>query len=216
MNTLISILLVLHIAGGTLTLIAGFLALISVKGSPRHILAGKTFFYSMMVTVIAAFIIAVNPATKDYFLAAIAVFSAYFIISGFRIYSIKNVPDMKGRMSDKFISFSMILVSIGMILFGITLLNEGEGMGWVLILFGGIGLLNAVRDVIYFIKGFKSTNDLVRLHIIRMVAGYIAAWTAFIVVNKLLPGLYAWITPTVVGSVFITYMIRKYKDLTID
>jgi hypothetical protein len=44
-----------------------------------------------------------------------------------------------------------------------------------------------------------------------MMGGYISAVTAFIVVNQLLPGVYGWIAPGVIGGVLIAVWSNKYK-----
>ena len=48
-----------------------------------------------------------------------------------------------------------------------------------------------------------------KLHLGKMTGGYIAAVSAFFVVNQILPGISNWFVPSVVGSVFITYWMNK-------
>jgi len=213
MDKLVTWLIIVHATAGGVTLIAGLLALIAVKGSTKHIMAGKVFFYAMIVTVTLAFIVSVLPGYENYFLTSIAVFSAYFIITGFRIYSLNSLPDRKGRTSDKIIAGLMTLVSLLMIGYGVILNKSGRNIGWVLIIFGALGILTSVSDQFTYRKGFKDFNGLVMFHIPKMIGGYIAAWTAFLVVNNLLPGLWSWLTPTALVPFLIIYFQKKYKDL---
>jgi hypothetical protein len=54
MKTLFTAFLILHIAGGGTALIAGFIAMLKVKGSPTHRRAGKFFFWAMTASCAAA------------------------------------------------------------------------------------------------------------------------------------------------------------------
>ena len=45
-----------------------------------------------------------------------------------------------------------------------------------------------------------------------MTGGYIAAFTAFVVVNQILPGVYGWLTPTALGTIYIMYWNKKIKN----
>ncbi len=43
------------------------------------------------------------------------------------------------------------------------------------------------------------------LHLGNMMGAYIASFTAFLVVNEVLPPLVGWLGPTVLGSFYIAY-----------
>ena len=45
-----------------------------------------------------------------------------------------------------------------------------------------------------------------------MTGGYISAVSAFFVVNDILPGLWNWFMPGIVGGIYINYMIRKLES----
>lgn len=84
-------------------------------------------------------------------------------------------------------------------------------MGWVLVVFGSIGLLNAINDL-------RAMRDLqllrkkyLRLHIAKISGAYIAAFTAFFVTNSVLPSLLSWLLPSVFGIIFISYWMRKTR-----
>jgi len=42
-----------------------------------------------------------------------------------------------------------------------------------------------------------------------MTGGYISAVTAFFVVNEILPGLWNWFIPTLIGSIYIAFWMKK-------
>ena len=44
-----------------------------------------------------------------------------------------------------------------------------------------------------------------------MIGGYIAATTAFVVVNEFFSGLYGWFVPGLIGGIYIGYWMSKLK-----
>jgi hypothetical protein len=44
-----------------------------------------------------------------------------------------------------------------------------------------------------------------------MIGGYIAAVTAFVVVNNMFPSFWGWFAPTLVGVPYILYWNRRLK-----
>ena len=80
METVIHSFLILHIAAGTLALLSGPLAIAFKHGGKLHRIAGKIFFFAMMVVAASAAVIGI--AHKSYFLLIVAVFSAYLVSSG--------------------------------------------------------------------------------------------------------------------------------------
>ncbi len=207
---MINILIIIHAALGGISLLAGLSALIAAKGSPRHIFSGKIFFYSMTASVVFAVIVALIPGHTNYFLLVIGIFSLYLIITGKRIYSLKYYEVKKAKRSDLIISYSMIIIAIFMIIWGVYIVITANNIGFVMILFGLIGLRLAYSDIRFYRNWFTDYNELVRIHISKMAGGYIAAWTAFLVVNKVLPGILPWIIPTVLGTVYIILQRKKY------
>jgi cation transport ATPase len=85
----------IHIAAGTVAVLAGLGALVTSKGGGwRHRQAGKLFLVSMGVVVATVFgLLAINPTTFRIILALIAIFSGYFAFSGYRIFSRKRPAD---------------------------------------------------------------------------------------------------------------------------
>ena len=64
------------------------------------------------------------------------------------------------------------------------------------------GYTNKVTDTLYGLKN----------HIGRMTGSYIAAFTAFLVVNNtFLPPILAWSLPGLIGGLFISRTIRKFN-----
>jgi hypothetical protein len=72
-----------------------------------------------------------------------------------------------------------------------------------------IAFVLALRDFNFYRNIDKKKAIL--LHIGKMSGAYIASVTAFLVAGMRLNGLIYWILPSVIGSFFITYCIRKMK-----
>ena len=79
----------------------------------------------------------------------------------------------------------------------------------VLTVFGVVGLTFGVLDLIQFRNHDKLKKNWLKTHLGKMVGGYIAATTAFAVVNGIFPGIYSWFIPGVIGGFYIYYWNRK-------
>ena len=143
----------------------------------------------------------INP-----FLISIGVFSSYFVLSGKRALSYKkHIPSL---LFDKILSSILLIISIVMILMPIILNNS---INIVLTVFGVFGLFIGTRDFIAFRSKELLSKNYLKLHLGKILGGYISAFTAFIVVNNLFPPLANWLLPGVFGGFYIAYWLRKLK-----
>lgn len=204
LEQIVQTLVYIHAGLGGLALIAGGLALFVKKGNKVHKKSGKVFFYSMLVSAAMAFIISILPNHENPFLFSIGLFSIYFIISGYR--SLRYKSENLNLKLDKIISYLIILIGSVMILYPMILEQK---LNIVLAVFGISGIIFGFRDL----KNLKDVHGLkkkwLNLHLGKMTGGYIAAFSAFLVVNNVLPGIWNWFAPSIVGSVFIAYWIKK-------
>jgi hypothetical protein len=205
MEQLLRITLILHIVSGFLSLLAGCISIASHKGKKLHRASGKVFFYGMLgVTVSALFI---SVAKHHSFLFMIAIFSGYQAISGYR--AIKN-KSLQPAWHD----WVILVISAVNTFFMIYSMNL------VLMVFGGIScfqVIGHVRQNLLLARGKKlAPLSWLKRHIGMMMGAYIAAITAFVVVNA---GLFAglnipqwlpWLLPSVILGPLIGYYIRKY------
>jgi hypothetical protein len=90
---------------------------------------------------------------------------------------------------------------------------QGSGMGIVGLVFGLIGLTFLVNDIKSYVNPPTEKMHWWYTHISSMGGSYIAATTAFIVVNIQLPHYQwvLWIIPSIIGGTLIGKTIRKYK-----
>ncbi len=197
-------LIIIHAVFGGIALLAGGMAISVRKGSSTHKKSGKVFFFSMLFSAAISLIVALLPNHENPFLFSIGIFSAYFLISGYRSLRYKN-QDFKLGL-DRLISYILILTGISMIIY--PLLNEGK-INIVLLVFGIVSLIFGGRDLMLYQKPEKLRKDWLKLHLGKMTGGYIAAMTAFIVVNEVLPGILNWFAPGLIGGFFIAYWLKK-------
>lgn len=206
-----SIFITFHAMGGFISLIAGTIAVIATKGNRWHKKSGMIFYYGMMVAGISGIAASLIPEHQSPFLFVVGLFSIYLVLSGYRALRFKGVRKQQQLFGDKIIAWSMLLIGFGMMGFGGSWVMSGRVMGWVLIVFGTIGLANAFGDLraMRNLRGLRKKS--LRLHIGKISGAYIAAFTAFFVTNNVLPALLSWLLPTLFGIFFIGYWLRKTR-----
>ena len=194
----------IHAPLGGVALIAGGVALAVTKGSIIHKKSGKIFYYSMLLSAMTALIISFLPNHKSPFLFSIGVFSSYFLVSGYRSLNYKQ-KDID-ITTDKIIAYLIVLTGLVMVIYPIILYHRPS---IILTIFGIVGIIFGIRDLLLFSDKTQLNKYWLRLHLGKMTGGYIAAVSAFFVVNKILPGIWNWFVPGIIGGIFITYWVRK-------
>jgi uncharacterized membrane protein len=214
MNFLYPYLLTLHILFGSIGLLSGSLNILRKKGGSIHVKVGKVFISSMLITGFAGLLMAIlKPNT---FLFIVGVFTIFLVGTGQRYMHLKKLGQgQKPKPIDWILSLSMLLAGVVFVCWGmIMLLVNKDSMGIVLLVFGLIGLQNVRKDLQNYRGKIKFKMYLLREHIIRITAAYIASFSAFIVVNQnhfpnWIPEVVYWLLPTV----FLTPLIFKWVRL---
>ena len=210
MEKTIQILIYIHAAFGSLALLAGLVSIIAKKGKNIHRKSGLIFFYSMMLSGIIAMIVAVLPNHESPFLFAVGIFGLYFVLTGNRALNFKRKnPDLK---IDKLISIIMITTGVLMILLPIILTKS---INIVLVVYAIVGIIFSVSDLILFRNPERLRKGWLKLHLGKMLGGYISATTAFVIVNEFFPSFYGWFIPGIVGGFVIAYWMRKMNKKTV-
>jgi uncharacterized membrane protein len=199
-----------HILAGFLALFAGIGAFVTRKGGRRHRLSGRTYVFAMAFVSGSALVLFVLDATViRQFLALVAVFSFYFAFSGYRVLSRKRPADDPGVVD--WVGVGLFgAASVGLLAMGGVWYLDGDGFAPVILVFGGIGTVFAVRDLRLF-RAESEPGAWVEEHITRMGAGYIATVSAFSSVNfTFLPTVARWLWPTVLGTPLVFLLVRRY------
>jgi hypothetical protein len=211
-ETFLKVMLVIHIAGGTLALITGLGAMLTKKGGKTHRNFGKAYFWSMTLVFIGALALALGH-TKT-FLLMVAFFSYYMTVRGYRILYLKDLSKgQRPNYVDWIITGVSGIFIVFLFIWGIYVLMAGEFMGIVGLVFGAVGSTFLYQDFKNFFGPPPEKMHWWYGHIASMGGSYIAAVTAFVVVNFYIGQLnfVLWILPGMVGGFLIRNTIRKYK-----
>jgi uncharacterized membrane protein len=211
-ETAIRLTLWVHVLAGAVALVVAPIALMTLKGGPTHRRWGKVYFWAM--AVVAATAIVVGLWRSILFLVLTAVFSFYAALSGYRVLSLKR-PDLGDRAkaldwvaAGLTLAASALLVTLGIA----KPTPRFEQLSTVAIVFGFIGLSFAGLDVWRFLSPTADKRAWWYKHMANMIGSYIAAVTAFSVVNfAFLPTTLRWLWPTLVGTPAIAIWITYYK-----
>jgi hypothetical protein len=200
----------LHIAAGTVAVLAGVGALVTEKGGRRHRAAGKLFLAAMAVTVATVFVLlAAAVTTFRIVLTLVAIFSGYLAFSGYRALSRKR-PDDSPQAVDWLAAAAVVLACLALGGWGVAWFLGGSSFGLVMAVFGAIGVAFGGQDLWSFRRG--GNGAWIVSHLQRMVAAFIATVSAVSAVN-LGPtlGVVAWLWPTIVGTPLIAYWSNEYE-----
>ena len=204
MESLAQSLIYAHIVLGGIALLTGGVALIVQKGSTVHKRSGRVFYFTMLGSAVVALVVALMPNHESPFLFAVGVFSIYFLLGGVRSLRFKR-RDIDLTL-DKTISVAVILTGIFMI--GYPLVVAGK-VNIVLLVFGIASLFFGFSDLRRYRQPEQLRKEWLQSHLGKMTGGYIAAVSAFFVVNDILPGIWNWFVPSIVGTAYIIYWNRK-------
>ena len=215
MARLIPLLLAIHVAAGTLALVVAPVAMLTAKGGPAHRRWGRVYYWTMGVVALTALVVALwrpNP-----FLAMVAVFSYYFAFTGRRVLLHKR-PDRGERATvlDWGAAVAAAATGVGLVILGIA--RPGPvwaQLGVVAVVFGGLGLSFAGLHLWRFARPPADPRRWWFAHMTGMLSSYLAAVTAFSVVNlTFLPTTARWLWPTLLGSpliaLWVTYCRRRF------
>ena len=199
------VLLVLHVAGGSLALLAALVAvLVQARGRSHraHVVAGRLYVVGMIVVVATA--LPLSVLIDSTFLALVGVFSGYLMVTGWRF--AKNRRGTVGPV-DVAIPAVMAVAALAMLLYGaVTWADRGV----VLVVFGLVGLFLVVLHARLLRRGPIRGRERIGSHLVWMLAASIATLTAFLVVNGPF-GLLDWFLPTILVVPVIVVWRRRLE-----
>lgn len=204
---------IIHIIAGVSTLIAGPIAIFyNFKNVQKHRLAGRTFFWSMMVVCLFAEIGFLKRFDLPFFqfLGALAWLVFLNMLGGLRaIRLFKGVPV---SVNDHWLPRAQWAVGAVMVVCGVWYFTKGSNLLPIAILFNVFGVL-LVRQGFQWQKMLTQTVVPItwyRMHIGQMITGFIASTTAFTVQTcHFLPWFVQWFGPTILLAPVAKYFSEK-------
>ena len=196
-----------HILAGFTAFFIAPVPLLTAKGGKTHRRWGKIYFWAMVLALWRPIL----------FLALIAVFSFYFAFRGYRVLSRKSPLQGQGPSAiDWAAAVLAFLGSVALIVMGIVRPSPvWVQLSVVAIVFGVIGVALAASDIWRFMHPPADKNFWWYAHMGGMIGSYIAAVSAFSVVNfHFLPTAVRWLWPSAIGVpgifIWIGYYQRKF------
>src|SRR5579862_6303255 len=201
-----------HILAGFTAFVIAPIPLLTAKGDKTHRRWGKIYFWAMAVVAITAMVLALWLPIL--FLAFVAVFSFYFAFRGYRVLSRKRPLQGEGPGAIDWAAAVLALLGSGALIV-LGLLRPGPvwvRLSVVAIVFGVIGVAFAASDIWEFTHPPADGNFWWYAHLGGMIGSYIAAVSAFSVVNfHFLPVAVRWLWPSAMGVPGIVIWTRYYK-----
>ena len=235
-----TMLLALHVIGGSAALLSMFVPMVTRKGGRAHRRTGWVFVAGMAVVSVTALLLAgwrvlfdprPEARTAALFLFYIAILTAAGVSTGVRVLRVNRSatalrhhtdvaqpvraasPLRAAAWWDLGISSLLLATSLGMAGFGIANARP------LFAAFSVIGLLSAGGQLAYWLRPPSHHMHWWFEHMSSMLGSCIAATTAFLVVNAQRLGgspgsLAIWLGPTIVGSpaiaIWTIYYRRKF------
>ena len=206
-----------HIACGSVAFLCAPVALLTAKGGRTHRRWGKFYFWAMAGVAASALVLSI--ALPIVFLALVAVFSFYAAFSAYRILFLKDLArGGRARWFDWAAALVTFASSAGLAWIGYFRPRLVPGTGVIAMVLGALGMLIAGRSLATFLQPPEEKQFWWYLHMRGMIASYIAALTAFVVVN-LAPHFgnrwWIWLGPAMIGvpgiAIWQTYYRRKFQ-----
>jgi len=201
----IEILLLIHIASGSIALFSAVLAISTEKGKKFHVLSGKSYFWGMVLIFLTA--IPMSIINSNVFLFLIAIFSFYLAFSGMRF--ARNRSGVPTRVDLIAVNF-MFLSGAGMWILAIIFFINNDSQFITLIVFGFLALSLGYGDFRTFKNETAKGKERIAKHLTNMMGGTIAVVTAVLVVNPPTdPEWVWWILPTFLITPLIFWWNNK-------
>jgi len=202
-----------HVIFGTLALAAAPAALLVRKGGTWHRRFGWAFGLTMAVVLFSAGFM--WQAKGHVFLVPLGIISGYLAINGYRV-----TARRRRRPASRFQDRADIAAAVAVIAAGLgaaylaiwpssSLLRS---IAPALLGIGAIGISFGLNDVLGFF-GSRMRAGWLLAHFAALIAAYISAVTAFLVINAHhAPMLLRWILPSALGgSVIVAYTLRTVR-----
>ena len=204
--------LVLHIAGGSVAIVAGYAALAVRKGARPHRIAGNVFFVSMLVMAGFASVLALAKGQSGNGFGG--VFTCYLVATGWA--AVRRAPGTAGRLE-----LAGFLVAAGLaaagLLVGLLVRDAPSPPGPAgAFIFAGLAALAAALDLRMLRRGGLAGFERVRRHLWRMCAALFVATGSFFLgqmdeIPLALRGPHLWVLALAPLVALVFWMIRTRR-----
>ncbi len=209
--------LFLHITAGTLTLLAGPAAIyFSIKHPGYHRVAGRVFFYAMVVVCATAVVRFLQQPDRLFFQFLLGI---ALLVLGNIIRGIRAIRLMKGGVVIPLdFGYLTVMGITGLAMSGVSLRLwlEGVPVAFPVLfgVFGLAGLADAASNFRQFLRPIQVHRfDWYRIHVGSMLGAFTASTTAFTVnAAPFLPWYLQWFGPTVLLLPVQIYFARLIKE----
>jgi uncharacterized membrane protein len=216
---MMTIILALHIAAGSIALASMCLPLVARKGGSTHRRAGWVFVGGMTVVSVTAFLLSAARVLTDptpdgraagAFLFFVSILTATGVSAGIRVLRFKRRAAPHRHPWDLGLAATLVVASVAMAVWG---LSGGRSLFTA---FSVIGLLTGGNQIVSWLRVPTHPMHWWFDHMGAMLGACIAATTAFLVVNAGRLGfetfaLAVWLAPSVVGTVAIALWTAYYR-----
>lgn len=217
--------IIIHVAAGSLTLIAGIANLVNKKGGRQHIRWGRFYFWCMF-TIFVTSLISLVFFVNSPLVFLINVFAFYQVFSGRRVVLRKRL-DLTRHVAklDWGVAAGTSVFGVGALLWSVSPLWGGRDMNslplTILIAwFSCFTIYLAGNDIRYFQNPSNDRRWWWYHHMNYMIGSFTSAVTAVIVTNlhrlPFIPleiGWIFWLLPGAIGLVGTAVWIRYYRRL---
>ena len=181
--TLTNILLTLHITGGSIGILSGFVALILRKGSLLHRRVGNIFFIAMLFMATTGAYMALKPLSMTSFMAATVTF--YMIVTAWS--TARNTKGKNGPIELLGLLFALVISVVGIIACWELVHDRGEafgggvheGLDFFLFFYTSIAVLSVILDISVVHRGGIYGAQRIARHLWRMCFGLWVAIGSF-------------------------------------
>ena len=209
-----TVLLLIHIAFGSVALLTAALAFLTEKGPKFHAKVGRIYALAMIGVGLSAVALWLLGSTD--FLLFIAFFSTYMVLVGWRLG--QNRRGLVGNVDQALMGMGVIgtlgllFISADIAFGGIGPWDEEATFAIVPLVFSFIcGSLTFFQRLSLRSGTAPRGKERIRLHGIFMGAGTISTVTAFSL-TAIGGGIVVWLLPTVIGSALITYNLGGLRS----
>lgn len=215
MQTLIKIMLVIHVIAATGALCSGAVAIMFKSNTPRHKPVGRLYFWCMTVVFLTATFISIVKQLQ--FLFLIGIFTYYATVIAYRALKLRNLhqgqkPQRIDWIIESIAGFTFLLMIVFAVLVYLQTQNAEAIIPFV---FGVMGAWGVYRNVVAFVKGPTESMYWLKKHIGNMCGSYIGAITAFTVNQSAhipLHPIILWLGPTFIIAPVIMVELKKIKS----